>query len=134
MRVEKYRVYTRLWFSPRSSVGYLGLFVSLPTCSVYDSHFVLLLNDPHAKHLQCAGLPTGLALAAATAAAESEDGAPPAARTGASLNELLSRKRRPLLANVPFEEAIEAATEPTDGACFLTLLRSLPHFTIWRPL
>ena len=89
---------------------------------MYDSHFVLLLNDPHAKHLQCAGLPTGLALAAATAAAESEDGAPPAARTGASLDELL------------FEEAIEAATEPTDGACFLTLLRSLPHFTIWRPL
>ena len=93
---------------------------------MYDSHFVLLLNDPHAKHLQCAGRPTGLALAAATAAAESEDGAPPAARTGASLDELLFKKRRPLLANVPFEEAIEAATEPTDGACFLTLP---PHFT-----
>ena len=130
--VEKYRVYTRLWFSHRSSVGYLKLFVSLPTCSMYDSHFVLLLNDPHAKHLQCAGLPTvNLALAAATAA-ESEDGAPPAARTGASLDELLFKIRRPLLANNPDEEAIEAATEPTDGACFLTL-RSLQHFTIWRP-
>ena len=92
---------------------------------MYDSHFVLLLNDPHAKHLQCASLLTGLALAAATAA-ESEDGAPPAAQTGASLDELLFKKRRPLLANVPDEEAIEAATEPTDGACFLTLP---PHFT-----
>ena len=99
---------------------------------MYDIHFVLLLNDPHAKHLQCAGLPTvNLALAAATAA-ESEDGAPPAARTGALLDELLFRKRRPLLANVPHEEAIEAATEPTDGACFLTLP---PHFTaLWAAM